>query len=51
MKKANHARIKCGAGADGPSKFLIDFMSKTNFIAPKNWEGIRELRSDGATAG
>lgn len=29
--------------SDGPSKSLIAFMEEDNFIAPKNWKGIRPI--------
>merc|ERR1711871_97310 len=27
----------------GPSKTLLDYMAKTNFEAPKDWKGVRQL--------
>jgi hypothetical protein len=30
---------------DGPTKTLLNTMSKTNFQAPRQWRGYRELTS------
>jgi len=29
--------------ADGPSRALLDFMNKTDFVKPKDWQGCRKL--------
>jgi hypothetical protein len=29
---------------DGPSKALLEFMAATNFLAPGDWNGFRELK-------
>merc|ERR1719201_972655 len=28
---------------DGPSRALLDFMNKTDFVKPKDWQGWRKL--------
>lgn len=29
---------------DGPTKNLLNFMSATNYVAPMDWPGYRELK-------
>ena len=29
--------------ADGPCKYVMDFMKETDFVAPSDWNGVRTL--------